>query len=55
MRASFIYLYNIGNKDIEKHLQRLESEVIERRTYNDGKLPKKPRKETHQRKVFNHD
>lgn len=55
MRASYLYLYNIGNRDIEKHLQRLESEVIERRTYNDGKQVKTPRKQTHQRKVFNYD
>lgn len=55
MRKSFIYLYNIGGRDIEKHLMTLDLHTIEKRVYNDGKLPKKPRKETHQRKGFNYD
>ena len=55
MRATYLYLYNIGGRDIEKHLQRLESAIIDKRTYNDGKQVKKPRKETHQRKGFNYE
>lgn len=52
MRATYLYLYNIGGKDIEKHLMTLDIKTIEKRTYNDGKHVKKPRKETHQRKTF---
>lgn len=55
MRATYLYLYNIGNKDIEKHLMTLDLNTIEKRCYNDGKQVKKPRKETHLRKVFNYD
>ena len=55
MRATYLYLYNIGNRDIEKHLITLDLNTIEKRSYNDGKQVKKPRKETHQRKVFNYD
>ena len=55
MRATYLYLYNIGNRDIEKHLMTLDLNTIEKRAYNDGKQVKKPRKETHQRKVFNYD
>jgi hypothetical protein len=52
MRNTFKYLYNIGGHDIEKHLQRLESAIIERRTYNDGKQVLKPRKQSHQLKTL---
>lgn len=52
MRQSFIYLYNIGGRDIEKHLMALDLQTIEKRVYNDGKRVKKPRKTAHQRKTL---
>ena len=52
MRATYLYLYNIGNRDIEKHLMTLDLNTIEKRAYNYGKQVKKPRKQSHQLKTL---
>jgi hypothetical protein len=52
MRNTFQYLYNIGGKDIVKHLAYLDSNTIEKRAYNDGKQVKMPRKQAHQLKTL---
>jgi hypothetical protein len=52
MRATYLYLYNIGGRDIEKHLMTLDFNTIEKRSYNDGKQVLKPRKQSHQLKTL---
>lgn len=52
MRNTYQYLYNIGGKDIVKHLAYLDLDTIEKRSYNDGKQVLKPRKQSHQLKTL---
>jgi hypothetical protein len=52
MRNTYQYLYNIGGKDIVKHLAYLDLNTIEKRSYNDGKQVLKPRKQSHQLKTL---
>ena len=53
MRSNYQYLYNLGGKDIIRHLAFLETIGMDKRTYNDGKQVKKPRKPTFIRRGHN--
>jgi hypothetical protein len=52
MRNTYRYLYNIGGKDIVRHLAFLETIGMDSRIYNDGKQVLKPRKQSHQLKTL---
>ncbi len=53
MRNTYRYLYNIGGKDIIRHLAFLETIGMDTRIYYDGKQAKKLRKQTFIRKGQN--